>query len=156
MEMTLGLNLESCPDQISKFGELSKSAVKIWLPSDSWQTTYRLLTDSWLTPDWLLTDSWLTFDWSEDDLILCWKWHQVSIWRAVQISSPNLKSFLNQLSKFGYYQTPKRVLEDSQQTFEFRSLTPDGGTSSTETGSKKDFGWWHQFSICPDQLSFGY
>ena len=44
LEMTPGLNLESHPNQLSKFGELSKSALQIWLPSC-------------LTPDWLPTDS---------------------------------------------------------------------------------------------------
>ena len=28
---------------------------------------------------------------------ICWRWHQVLIWRAVQISSPNLESCPNQL-----------------------------------------------------------
>ena len=40
LEMKPGLNLESCLNQLSKFGELSKSALQIWLPSD------RFLTDS--------------------------------------------------------------------------------------------------------------
>ena len=40
----------------SQFGELSKSALQIWLPSGSWQTTDWLLTD-WLTPNRLWTDS---------------------------------------------------------------------------------------------------
>ena len=47
---------------------------------------------------------------------ICWRWHQVSIWRAVQISSPNLESFPNQLSKFGYHQTTDRPLTDSWHT----------------------------------------
>ena len=47
---------------------------------------------------------------------ICWRWHQVSIWRAIKISSPNLKSFLNQLYKSGYNQTLIRVLTDTQRT----------------------------------------
>ena len=39
-------NLESCPNQLSNFGELSKSAL---------QFTIRLLTDSWLTPNFRQT-----------------------------------------------------------------------------------------------------
>jgi hypothetical protein len=38
------------------------------------------------------------------------------IWTPLQIiSSPNLESFPNQVSKVGYYQTPKRVLTDLHQ-----------------------------------------
>ena len=70
LEMTPGLNLESCPNQLSKFGELSKSAFQIWLLSDSQKTLSRLSK----------TVSTKVFGW----------WHQFSIWRAVQISSPNL------------------------------------------------------------------
>ena len=98
-------NLESCPNQLSNFGELSKSALQIWLPSNSWQTTDRLLKDSWLTPNRLTNLA-----------TLCWRWHQVSIWRAVQISSLMLESFQDQLFKFGYHQTPERLLTDSRQT----------------------------------------
>ena len=43
--LEMQLNLDRCPNQLSKFGELSKSALQIWLPKDSWQT-----------PDWLPTD----------------------------------------------------------------------------------------------------
>ena len=78
--------LESCPDQLSKFGELSKSAFQFWLPSDFWQTTDWLLTYSWLTPNRLQTDSQQKFVW--DDI----------------------------RSQFGYYQTPKTVLTDTQWT----------------------------------------
>ena len=34
LEVTPVLNLERCPNQLSNFGELSKSALQIWLPSD--------------------------------------------------------------------------------------------------------------------------
>ena len=74
LEMTLGLNLESCPNQVSKFGELSRSALQVWLPSDSWQTPGRLLTDSWLTLDWVLTEFWLSPDWVLTDSWLTPDW----------------------------------------------------------------------------------
>ena len=57
--------------------------------------TIRLLTDCWLTPDWLLTYSWLTL---------------------VIATGNNLESYPNQLSKFGYHQTPDRLLTDSWHT----------------------------------------
>ena len=148
MEMTPGLNLESCPNQLSKFGyhqtpdrlltdsqqtfdrltlnlateigELLESALQIWLPSDSWPTADWLMTDSWLTPDWLRTDSGLTPNilWTDSywTAEICLRWHQVSIWRAVQISSPNLESFPNQLSKFSYHHAHDRLLTDSWPT----------------------------------------
>ena len=46
LDITPGLNLESCSNQLSKFGELLKSALQIWFQSDSWQTLDRLLIDS--------------------------------------------------------------------------------------------------------------
>ena len=107
-----------------------------WLLTDSWLTPDWLLTNSWLTPDWLLIDYWLTSDWFLTDSQLtpkktldrltlnptaeiCWRWHQVSIWRAVQISSSNSESFPNQLSEFGYHQTPDWLLTDSWHTSEW-------------------------------------
>jgi hypothetical protein len=76
--MTLGLNLESFPNQLSKFGELSRSALKNLV-------TIRLLTNplTW-TPDRPPTDHWQT---------------------------------LTDPWQFGYYQTPKRVLTDTQWTW---------------------------------------
>ena len=90
----------------SQFGELFKSALQIWRAlhiSFPNLVTIRLLTDYWLTPDILLTDSQQTSDRHTLDPAaeICWRWHQVSIWRAVWVSSPNLESFQNQLSKFG-------------------------------------------------------
>ena len=114
----------------SQFGELFKSALQIWRAlhiSFPNLVTIRLLTDYWLTPDILLTDSQQTSDRHTLDPAaeICWRWHQVSIWRAVWISSPNLESFQNQLSKFGYLRlltdywlTPDILLTDSW-------LTPD-------------------------------
>ena len=97
-------NLESFPSQLSKFGYH--------------QTPDRLLSDTWHTSDWLLADSQQTSDGLTLNPIaeICWRWHQVSIWRAVQISSPNLESFQNQLSNFGYHQTSDRLLTDCWHT----------------------------------------
>ena len=83
LEMTLDLNLESCPNQLSKFGELFKSALQIWLPFHSWLTPGWLLTSirstefthlsstwsphySWLTLDWLPTSNRLTLNPTKD------------------------------------------------------------------------------------------
>jgi hypothetical protein len=170
--MTPGFKLESCPNQLSKFGyrqtpdrlltdswhtpdllqtdstksvgddtrsqfgELSKSALQIWravqfgyyqTPNrhpdmNTWRTPYGPLTDSDrpLTI-WLLSDSQKSphrhpMDSTPNRLHslfsyrhtsnpktkdICWRWQQVSIWLAVQISSQNLESCPNQLSKFG-------------------------------------------------------
>ena len=119
-------NLESFSNQPTKFGYHQTPDGFL---TDSWLTPDWLLIDSWLTPDWLLTDSWPNPDWLLTDsqqtsdrltlnptALICWRWHQVSIWRAIKISSPNLKSFLNQLYKSGYNQTPIRVLRDTQRT----------------------------------------
>ena len=80
-EMIPGFNLESCPIQLSKFGEPSELALQIWLPWDFqiFQTPNRLLTPDRGTSN-PKTVSKKDFEW----------WHQFSIWRAVQISSPNL------------------------------------------------------------------
>ena len=133
--MTRGLNLESCLNQLSKFGYHQTPAR---LLSDSWQTLDRLLTYSLYIPDWLLTDSQYTH--IKYTLRNKWSCNQVSIWRAVQISSPNLVTVrptpnpateiwrlemtsclnlercTNQLSKFGYHQKPDRLLTDIWQT----------------------------------------
>ena len=80
------------------------------------KTSVKFLTDSWQTHDKLMTDSWLTPHFQQTLRNVFLRWHQVSIWRAVQISSPNLESFPNQLSKFGYHQTTDRPLTDSWHT----------------------------------------
>ena len=108
LEVTPVLNLERCPNQLSNFGELSKSALQIWLPSDFWQTTDRLMTDSQHKPDWLPTDSYSL------QIQLLFVGLDTS-WRGIQISSPILESFPNQLSKFVCHQTPDRLLMDSRR-----------------------------------------
>ena len=67
--------------------------------------------------------------------------------RADLDSSPNLESFSNQLSKFGYCQTHKRVLTDSWLPTDSGSLTPDRLASNPQTVSMKFIGWWHQVPI---------
>ena len=106
--MTPFLNLESCPNQLSKFGELSKSALQIWLLSDSQKSPHGHLTDSWLTPNrlWSLFSDRQTSTPKTVYKKSIWWWHQVSIWRAVQISSPNLVTM---------YQTPHRSLTTDTQ-----------------------------------------
>ena len=112
---------------------------------DSWQTPDILLKYPWLTPDWLLTDSQQTFG---RLTINPATEIGVSIWRAVWISSPNLESFSNQLSKFCYYYPPKnsphRLLTNSQQTPGVWLLTHLNQTSKQ---SMRFIGWWHQVSI---------
>jgi hypothetical protein len=77
--------------------DYTKSTLKIWFQSNSWQTPDRLLTELFKSA--------------------------LQIWRAFQISSPNLVTISlpkiiltdcpNQLSKFGYHQTPDSLLTDS-------------------------------------------
>ena len=59
------------------------------------------------TPDRLLIDSWLTPNDLQD---FFWRWQQISIWRAVPISSPTLVTM--------------GLLTDSQQTTDRLTLNP--------------------------------
>ena len=120
-------------DTRSHFGELSKSDLQIWrafqissqnlvtithdrLLTDSWQTSDRLLTDFWLTPDWLPTSNRLTLNPTVDSKKNWWRWQLVPIWRAFQISSPNLVT-VRLLTD--YWQTPDWLLTDSWMTPEW-------------------------------------
>ena len=97
--MTPGLNLESwsnqlsksalqisSPNQLSKFGELSNQLSKFNYYQSPKNSPDRLLTDSQQALGvWFLTD----LHQIQSMKFIGW-WHQVSIWRAVQISSPIL------------------------------------------------------------------
>ena len=109
--LTLGLNLESCSNQVSKFGKLSRSALNLVI--------IRLLTDSQLQQKEknLKTDS---KKFVGDDTR--------SQFGELSKSALQIWKVPNQLSKSGYYQTPKRVQADSQQT-------PDRHTSNLKTVS---------------------
>ena len=104
-------NLESCPNQLSKFGYHQTTDSLLTDSWDSWLSPDWHLTDFWLTTDWLLTDFWLSPDWFPFDFWQThikpsnrdWRWHRVPIWRAVWISSPNLVTIRRQRD---YRQTP--------------------------------------------------
>ena len=128
----------------SQFGELSKSALQIWLPSDSWRT-----------PDWLPTNFgqaqikqkiffgddtrsqfgelsksalqiWRAFQMNSPNLVTirlltdCWltpDWLLTYSWLTLVIATGhNLESYPNQFSKFGYHQTPDWLLTYSWLT----------------------------------------
>ena len=118
---------------VIKFGELIWTALQIetYIISNKFLRVWRNLigpltdlhgppTNPWWYPVYLL--------------VLYWRWHQVSIWRAVQISSPNLVT--NIILKC-FSQTPDGLHTDSWQTpywlpTESRR-TPEGPqTDSTE------------------------
>ena len=177
MEMTPGLNLESCPNQLSKFGELS-----IWRAfqmSSPNLVTIRLLTNCWLTHDWLMTDSWLTHDWLLTDSGLTLDWLPTSfgqtpieqqrfvwddtrsqfgepsksalqIWRAFQISSPNLVTIMLMTD---CWLTPDLLLTDSQQTSDRLTLNQTvkfvGNDAMSQFGelSKSALQIWRAFQI---------
>ena len=94
--MTPGLNLESCSNQLSKFGELSKSALQIWQLSDSQKCPHNQSRDSWLTPNRfhsLISDRHISNPKAvSKKFIRCWQ--QVSMLRAVQINSQNSSQYL--------------------------------------------------------------
>ena len=99
--MTPGLNLESCPNQLSKFGELSKSALQIWLPSDSQKIPHRHPMDSGHRHTSNPKTVSKNFFW-------------------MMTPSPNLESCPDELSKCGYYQTPNRPPDNRHP------MDPDG------------------------------
>ena len=109
--MTPVLNLERCPNQLSNFGELSKSALQIWLPSDFWQTTDRLMTDSQHKPDWLPTDSY-------------------SLQIQLLFVGLDTSSQFGEVSKSAlqfwrdYWETPDWLIPDWLQTFNRLTLNP--------------------------------
>ena len=116
----------------SQFGELSKSALQIWLPSDSWQTTDWLLTYSWLTPDWLPTDFGQAYIKQQiffgDDTRSQFgelSKSALQIWRAFQMNSPNLVN-IKQLTVcwltdwlLNSWLTPEWLLTDSWLTLDW-------------------------------------
>ena len=96
LEMIPGLNLESCSNQLSKFGKLSKSALQIWQLSDSQKCPHRQSRDSWLTPNRfhsLISDRHISNPKAvSKKFIGCWQ--QVSMLRAVQINSQISSQYL--------------------------------------------------------------
>ena len=155
--------LESCPNQLSNFGELSKSVL----------VTIRLLKDSWQTPDIFLTDSQQTSNrltlnpradskkFVGDDTRSQYgelSKSALQIWRAFQISSPNLVT-IRLLTD--YWQTPDILLTDSQQTSDRLTLNPTvdpkkfvGNDSRSQFGelSKSALQIWRTFQISSPNL----
>jgi hypothetical protein len=80
-------NLESCNNELSKFGaHLGEATYRNNLDNPDC-----LLTDSWLTPDRLLKDSKKSILRSQFGELSQWA---LQIWRAISMSSPNLKLIL--------------------------------------------------------------
>ena len=80
-------NLESCNNELSKFGaHLGEATYR-----NNLDTPDCLLTDSWLTPDRLLKDSKKSILRSQFGELSQWA---LQIWRAISMSSPNLKLIL--------------------------------------------------------------
>ena len=79
----------------------------------------------------------------------------LQIWRAFEISSPNLESFQNQLTNLVTIKVSKEA--DSQQIPDFGSLTPDRHTcNQTPKQSLRnllDDNTGLNLESCPDQLS---
>ena len=129
-----------------QFGELPKFGYH--------QTPDSLLTDSWQSPDWLLTDSWLTPNWLPTDFQQTHIKPSNRDWRLKMTPGLNLESCLNQLSKFGYHQTPDILLTYSQQTSDRLTLNPAteiGDNTRSQVGElfKSAF----QMESCLNQLS---
>ena len=100
-------------------------------PSESWWTPDRPLTDSWRTPEGLLIDSRRTPDGLLADT---WRipdrlqeiYFKVLIWRAVPMSSPNLESCSNELSKFCVHLDPTDPPTDPEGPWNLKMVSQIG------------------------------
>ena len=109
-------------DTRSQVGEPYKSALQLWVLSDTQKIPSRLQTDlGSLTPNRHTSNPPKV-----SKKFIGW-WHQVSIWRAVQISSPNAV-------------TIRRLTDPPPDNR--HPMDPDG-LCRTSDGSPQDPGWAH-------------
>ena len=151
--MTLGLNLESSSNQLSKFCWYHSSKnrpnrlliesqqtprdrlLSVWFSSPN-LVTIRLLTDFWRTPDELLTDYWHTPEWLPTDFQQTHINPAREFWDDTRSQFGELFKSALQIWRAFYYSSPnfvtitlpKIVLTDWHQT---------------PKRSMRFIGWWH-------------